>query len=268
MTPDILSLVCDPGTHDALEIREQADANGRRHECFVNPRTNEHFRIRDGIPIFLREGEVTGANQRYQRMYDRLARFYDFSTWVYSRWQRMSIEPLLRQYLDELEIRAGDRVLEVSVGTGRNLQFLNRAAQFFGLDISYGMLKRCQRNATKWKLDVPLFLGMAERLPFRDEVFDVVFHFGGINFFNDRAAAMREMIRVAKPGTKFVVGDETEALARKYENLPVTAKFYGNREQAISVPVDLVPPGMVDIQAKDISGGDLYCLSFRKPKSG
>ncbi len=63
----------------------------------------------------------------------------------------------------------------------------------------------------KWKLGVTLFKGTAERLPFQNEVFDVVFHFGGINFFNDKAAVIREMIRVAKPGIKFVIGDENEA---------------------------------------------------------
>ncbi len=198
MKPDIFSLICDPTTRDALEIKTQSDARGRPREFLVNPKTDRRFPIRDGIPIFLLEGEVSGSNQRYQAMYDRFARFYDFSTWLYSRWKGMSVEARLREYLDELEVRAGDSVLEVSVGTGRNLQFLPRSAQFFGLDISWGMLKQCQRNAAKWKLDVRLFMGTAERLPFQDEVFDVVFHFGGINFFNDKAAAIREMIRVAK----------------------------------------------------------------------
>jgi ubiquinone/menaquinone biosynthesis C-methylase UbiE len=54
------------------------------------------------------------------------------------------------------------------------------------------------------------------RLPFQGEVFDVVFHFGGINFFNDKAAAICETVCVAKPGTKFVIGDKSEAVAQKY----------------------------------------------------
>ncbi len=265
MRSDILKLICDPTTHDALEIKTESDARGCLQEVLVNPRTGQRFPIRDGIPIFLLEGEVSGSNQKYQAMYDRFAPFYDFSTWLYSRLKGMSVETRLREYLDELEVKEGDRVLEVAVGTGRNLQFLPRGAQFFGLDISWGMLKRCQRNAAKWKLDVALFMGTAERLPFQDEVFDVVFHFGGINFFNDKAAAIHEMIRVAKPGTKFIIGDENEKLAKKYEKLPVTDKFYGDRKQAISAPVDLLPPEVQDVKVKDIAGGDLYCLSFRKP---
>jgi ubiquinone/menaquinone biosynthesis C-methylase UbiE len=127
------------------------------------------------------------------------------------------------------------------------------------------MLKRCQRNGARWKLDLSLFMGAAERLPFKDEVFDVVFHFGGINFFNDKAAAICEMIRVAKPGTKFVIGDENEALAQKYGDLPVTGQFYGKRSAAITAPIHLLPSEMQEVQVRDIAGGDLYCLTFRKP---
>ncbi len=266
MKVDVLSLICDPVTHDVLEAKSEPDARGHLQEFLLNPKTGRRFPIHDGIPIFL-EGEVSGSNRRYQAMYDRFAQFYDFSTWLYSRWKGMSVETRLREYLDELEVKEGDRVLEVSVGTGRNLQFLLHSAQFFGLDISWGMLKRCQRNAVKWKLNVNLFMGTAEQLPFQDEVFDVVFHFGGINFFNDKAAAIREMIRVARPGTKFVIGDENEELAKKYEKMPVTGGFYGDRNDAISAPIDLLPPEMREVQVKNIAGGDLYCLSFRKPRS-
>lgn len=172
----------------------------------------------------------------------------------------------MREYLDELDIAAGSLVLEVSVGSGRNLRFLPRGARLVGLDISWEMLKRCRRNAAKWNVDAALCMGAAERLPFRDEAFDSVFHFGGINFFSDRAASIREMIRVAKPGTKFVIGDENEAFAKQYERLPVAGGFYGHRKEAISAPVDLLPPGMLDVRVTDIAGGELYCLSFRKPR--
>jgi hypothetical protein len=73
------------------------------------------------------------------------------------------------------------------------------------------------------------------------------------------------MIRVAKPGTKFVIGDENEELAQKYERLPVTGGFYGNRKESISAPIDLLPPNMQDVHVKNIADGDLYGLTFRKP---
>lgn len=109
MKSDILALICDPATRDALDIMTEPDARGRLREFLVNPRTDWRFPIRDGVPIFLLENEVSGSNRRYQAMYDRLARLYDFSTWLYSRWKGMSVEARLREYLDELEVAAGSR---------------------------------------------------------------------------------------------------------------------------------------------------------------
>jgi uncharacterized protein YbaR (Trm112 family) len=127
MKSDILTLICDPTTHDLLEIKTESDARGHLHEFLVNSKTGQHFPIRDGIPIFLKEGEVSGPNQKYQAMYDRFAPFYDFMTGTFSRLKGVSVEARLREYLDELEVNAGSLVLEVSVGTGRNLQFCRAA---------------------------------------------------------------------------------------------------------------------------------------------
>jgi ubiquinone/menaquinone biosynthesis C-methylase UbiE len=265
MTNDLLGLLCDPLTHDPLQPPSSPAGPGE-DDHLLNPASGQRFPIREGIPVFLEQADVSGSNGKYQRLYDGFAPFYDFATWLYARWKGTNVETRLREYLDELEVKPTDRVLEVSVGTGRNLPFLTPGARLYGLDLSWGMLQRCARNAARRRLDVALVMGSAEHLPFRAETFDVVFHFGGINFFNDRAAALREMVRVAKPGTKFIVGDENEALARKYERVPVTGEFYGNRQAPITAPVDLLPPGMQDVQVKDIAGGDLYCLSFRKPR--
>ena len=47
------------------------------------------------------------------------------------------------------------------------------------------------------------------------EAFDCVFHIGGINFFTDKVRAIKEMIWVARPGTKIVIVDETERSIRE-----------------------------------------------------
>ncbi len=96
MRSDILTLICDPTTREALEIQNESDVRGRLQKFLFNPKTGLRFPIRHGIPIFLRDGELSGLNQRYQAMYDRYARFYDFSTWLYSRWKGMSVEARLR----------------------------------------------------------------------------------------------------------------------------------------------------------------------------
>nr|NLI49923.1 class I SAM-dependent methyltransferase [Propionibacterium sp.] len=73
-----------------------------------------------------------------------------------------------------------------------------------------GALVRCASYARRKGWPVDLVLGNGEQLPFADDSFDLVFHIGGINFFDDKAAALAEMARVAKPGTHVLVADETE----------------------------------------------------------
>jgi len=94
----------------------------------------------------------------------------------------------------------------------------------------------------------------------------VVFHVGGISFFNDKGKAIREMIRVARPGSLLLISDETEEYARQtYEKIPYTSSFYKNRETQVTIPIDLVPPEMEEIRLEMIKGGLFYAITFRKP---
>ena len=111
-----------------------------------------------------------------------------------------------------------------------------------------------------------LFQAEAERLPFKVEAFDCVFHAGGINFFTDKVRAIKEMIWVAKPGTKIVIVDETERTIREnYQRTPIVKNSFEPGTEKVKCPVDLVPAEMKDISAREICGGKLYCLTFRKP---
>ncbi len=131
------------------------------------------------------------------------------------------------------------------------------------------MLINCQANLGRWHLPADLFLGNAECLPFADSSFDVVFHVGGINFFNDRTKAIREMIRVARPGSRILIADETEEHVKAaFERGPITSLFYRNRKEAVTAPIDLVPADMLETHLEIINvvgKNRFYALTFRKP---
>lgn len=99
--------------------------------------------------------------------------------------------------------------------------------------------------------------------------FDVVFHVGGINFFNDRGKAIREMIRVAKAGSKILIADETEEhMTDMYERGPITNRFFKDRKEPVAPPFDLVPPEMEEKHLellKPMGENRFYVLTFRKP---
>jgi ubiquinone/menaquinone biosynthesis C-methylase UbiE len=249
----ILELLSDPETHDSLELAG---------DCLINPKSGRRYPVRDGIPVFFEE--AAGTNRKYQTMYDRLAPGYDFAERLYYWISRKPDRRL--EFIPELEIPAGARVLEVSVGTGGNIRFLPADIEFFGLDLSWNMLRRCRQNLARWQREAHLFHGQAEQLPFRDAVFDCVYHVGGINFFNDKASAIAEMIRVSKPGTKIMIVDETEKVVREhYRKNPFTRRVYQGEHRPAAAPIELVPTGMRETESRQINAGREYCLTFRKP---
>ena len=262
-----LELLCCPRCHGTLVLREGSAAESVATGSLYCSRCDRVFPIAQGIARFIQPEDLSGLNRRF-------ARFYDVVSYVYAPLTKIFFAFLggegrnRRELLDHLE-PAGGRVLEVSIGPGVNLPYLIGSPgvdEVVGLDISLGQLRRCRSLCRRRGWAVDLFLGMAEELPFRDASFDRVLHVGGINFFSDKAKAMREMVRVARPGAKLVIADETEKGARGCEwTIPGFSLLFEGKRETVTVPVDLVPAGCRDIRVDTIWRGLGYCLEFRKP---
>ena len=176
-----------------------------------------------------------------------------------------------KEILGRLELNCG-RALEVSIGPGVNLPYLFESpevGEVYGLDISWGQLARCQSFIARRGWSVDLFLGTAEALPFKAGSFDSVFHIGGINFFSGKKQAIDEMIRVARPGAKIVIADETERVARLYDSIPGFSRSYQGKKADTAVPLNLVPETMEETRVHGIwrVHGQYhgYCVEFKKP---
>jgi ubiquinone/menaquinone biosynthesis C-methylase UbiE len=259
---ETIALLRSPYTGDSLHVVSEDS-----HEALVS-QSGERFPVRNGIPVFLEPEKLTGSNSKYNRLYETIGGFYDDIQRVACALRGFSPDQYLLSYLRFLEVNSGDSVLETSVGTGLNYKYLPRGARLFGLDLSAEMLTNCQANLRRWEMDADLFLGNAEDLPFANDSFDVVFHVGGINFFNDRAKAIREMIRVGKAGSRMLIADETEEHVKSiYERSPLLRGYFKNRQEPVTAPIDLVPPEMKEIHLEMLRDGRFYALTFRKPSS-
>jgi ubiquinone/menaquinone biosynthesis C-methylase UbiE len=259
--PTLLPLLACPHCRGLLT------GDGQGFVCPVCART---YPVRDGIVHFIEAAELSGQNRRF-------AHLYDWFSWVYAPSMRASFALIgmtertgRNQVLDRLTPRGG-RVLEVSVGSGPNLPFLldrPDVGEVHGLDISIGQLRRCRALVRRHGWYVPLYLATAEALPFAENSFDTVLHVGGINFFNDKARAIAEMVRVAKPGAHIVIVDENERAAQAYERtLPGFKKSFATERPAVSAPMEAVPPGMKNVEVSDLWRGWFYCLEFDTPRS-
>ena len=260
-------LLACPTCHRALNFSD-ADENLLQAGLVTCSRCSKVYPIVDGIPRFVQADALTGFNKRFSRAYDLFAWGYRAFSRIAFAYIGMDEETGRREITDRLDPRGG-RVLEVSIGPGNNLPYLMDrpdVGEVFGLDISIGQLHQCQRYLSKQNWDVDLFLGNGEQLPFKDESFDAVLHVGGINFFNNKKAAIDEMIRVNRPGARILIADETEKGARGYEKyLPGFKNSFGGKRTPIVPPINLVPREMLETRLFDVWKGWLYCIEFRKP---
>jgi SAM-dependent methyltransferase len=97
---------------------------------------------------------------------------------------------------------AGQRVLDVACGTGIWLRALAMlGAMPAGVDISKVALGVCRESLPEAVLNC----ARAEELPFIDQEFDFISCLGALEHFLDPAAALREMVRVAKPEARFLL---------------------------------------------------------------
>ena len=146
-----------------LVIKEQTDDNNRVAQEFYDSPLWPRFRFWEKFTWFCNGGERRARNQVLSTCPD--SRASSCSTW---RWATASICPGCRT-------------------TGRSWA-----------STSPGRSSGCRSRASG--PPVRLIQGEAETLPFRDGQFDAVLSIGAFNYFNDPEGALREMVRVARPG--------------------------------------------------------------------
>jgi ubiquinone/menaquinone biosynthesis C-methylase UbiE len=221
-------------------------------------------RLVKGVYSFIEESSLQGENRKYSLLYKRIAWLYHLSGRVFYKIRFGGEKHFRDEFLSELSIKDDDKVLETSAGTGDNFRFLNRKAHYYAVDLSMSMLQRAKAHLRRWKVNATLVHCEAEELPFKDNAFDLVYHCGGINFYNDKAAAIREMIRVAKPGRKLLIVDETERTVQEiYAKGKMTKGLFESGKA--SVPTELIPKEMLDVRSEVICKGYMYKITFEKP---
>jgi ubiquinone/menaquinone biosynthesis C-methylase UbiE len=106
---------------------------------------------------------------------------------------------------DAAEVQLGQHVLDVACGTGVLARTIadrvGSVGTVVGLDVNEGMLAVAERKAPQieWRQ------GSAKDLPFDANRFDAVVSQFGLMFFEDKAASLKEMVRVLRPGGRLAI---------------------------------------------------------------
>jgi phosphatidylethanolamine/phosphatidyl-N-methylethanolamine N-methyltransferase len=142
---------------------------------------------------------VADASRRVEKVYGVLARVYDgFFDWALGPGRRFAVS--------RLTPRAGERVLEVGVGTGLSLPLYPKGCEVVGIDISDPMLEHARTRLSG--LDhatVRLERMDARAIAYDDGHFDKVLAPYVISVVPDPDKVMAEIVRVCRPGGTVIV---------------------------------------------------------------
>lgn len=157
------------------------------------------------------------SNARFA--YDRLRSTYDTLT---KGLDRLALNRMRRQLL---ETNATGRVLEVGIGTGKNLAFYPAKLEITGLDISSKSIDVARQRAVDQNIRFERVVADAISMPFDDAMFDtVVMTMTACQFDGPSARRVfREMRRVCRPEGKILFLEH-----RPPESISMTAIFYAS----------------------------------------
>jgi ubiquinone/menaquinone biosynthesis C-methylase UbiE len=136
---------------------------------------------------------------------ERVLRLYEKEAHKYDRQMRFFEWLLFGGGREWVCSQAEGEVLEIAVGTGRNLPYYPDGVRLTGVELSPAMLEVAHARARELGREIDLRVGDAQALEFPDERFDSVVCTLSLCTIPDDRAAVAEVRRVLRPGGHFLL---------------------------------------------------------------
>jgi ubiquinone/menaquinone biosynthesis C-methylase UbiE len=182
-------------------------------ESVFRSKNGDVFPVKDGVPDFTYPRNLNEGDGWSKTWYDKNADVYD--KYLHLTFDTFGVNETTTRLamIEKLKLSPGMKVLETGAGTGRDSLLISEQIGSDGeihlQDISAEVLFKAEEKLRNTKCKKQFWVGNAQYLPYPDAYFDAYYHFGGLNTFNDKKRAFKEISRVVKPGGRVVVGDES-----------------------------------------------------------
>jgi ubiquinone/menaquinone biosynthesis C-methylase UbiE len=178
---------------------------------------------------------------------------------------------LRKMLADDLELRPGDRVLDVGCGPGRLARvFAERVAPtgaVDGIDAAVEMINRASSQARKRRAAATFQVAFAQDLPFPDATFDAVGCALALHHVaqDDQPTAVEEMYRVLKPGGRLLIAEFHKGPGRRHAG-PRWLRHSG--EDMLDKALGFVQAsGFIDVATGSTNLGWLGKITAHKPET-
>ena len=216
--------------------------------------------------------DLTKEPSKVAAMFDGVAKRYDLTNDVLTVGLDRIWRIATRRAVDAI---AGEDILDIAAGTGASaIQYANDGANVVAADFSEGMIAEGQKRYP----ELEFVQADATDLQFADNTFDAVTCSYGIRNVVDVDKALRELLRVTRPGGRLVIAEfstPTQPLFKRaydlilQQCLPRLAHFVGSNDGAygyLSESIGAWPAqrefaeqiaaaGWQSVQWRDLSGG-------------
>lgn len=163
--------------------------------------------------------------EKIRKRYDRASKFYDIFE---QPMEAMSLKKWRTEVVKDLR----GKVLEVGVGTGKNIPYYPNDIEVTAIDFSEKMLEKAREKAERFNKNIKLIHMDAQNMDFPDNTFDRVFTTCVFCSVPDPVKGLKEIRRVCKPDGKIImiehVRSEKKVLGLIMDILnPLTLNLYG-----------------------------------------